>query len=147
MGDKGEGQAARWVVDHFWAWSGRGGKRGKGWEAGACHRNAEMQVRASAAPSSRGRFEVPSQARKGGASPTPPLPGLQWTAEQTLTGMSGGHILHRSHEHKQKPRADSLTQDIWLDTDGQRNLEGSVGSPACNAITCPVSWAKYFCRT
>lgn len=33
VGDKGEGQAARWVVgwvvDHFWAWRG-GGRRGEG---------------------------------------------------------------------------------------------------------------------
>lgn len=48
---------------------------GEGWEAGACHRKAEMQVRASARPSPSGRFEGPSQAGKKEASPAPPLPG------------------------------------------------------------------------
>lgn len=115
---------------------GGGGDKGG---AGACHRKAEMQVRASARPTSSGRFEVSFQAGKGEASSAPPLPGLQWTAEQALTGMSGqrGHRLHQSHKQKQKPQAHSLTHNIWLDTDGQENLETRWGpQPTCHYLSC-----------
>lgn len=33
-GDKGEGHAAQWVVDHFWAGRERGERGERGWEAG-----------------------------------------------------------------------------------------------------------------
>lgn len=42
--------------------------------------------------------------------------------------------------------ANSLAQNNWLDnkTDRQKNPEAQE---ACGVITCPVSWAEYFCRT
>lgn len=129
-------------------WEGR--ERRKGGKLGsreACYRKAEMQVRTSATPVQVAGSKVPSQAGKGRAHRTPSLPGLYWTAEQTLTGMSGGHRVYQSHKHKQKLQANSLTQNIWLETARQRNLEAWWGFPPTSVITCPVSWAEYFCRT
>lgn len=48
-----------------------------------------------------------------------------------------GHREHQSHEHKQKPQANSLTRDIWLDTDGQGNPEARCGPGLqCHYLSC-----------
>lgn len=48
----------------------KGERGGEGWKAGACHRKAEMQVRASAAPVQvAGLRLLPKLAREGSAQP------------------------------------------------------------------------------
>lgn len=67
----------------------KGERGGEGWKAGACHRKAEMQVRASAVPVQvAGLRFLPKLAREGSAQPrlSQGFSGQQ----QTLAGMSGG---------------------------------------------------------
>lgn len=153
-GDRGEGQAAWWVVGHVWAWSRKGGRQ-KGGKPGskehATGKKADMPVRASAAP-----FQVAglrTLPKLGGEGPAPAHLYQSCVDSGTdphghVSGWGGGHRLHRGHEHKRKPQANSLTQNIRLDTGwGRGDARGSVGPPAYGVITCPVSGAEYFCRT
>lgn len=112
----------------------KGERGGEGWKAGACHRKAEMQVRASAAPVQvAGLRFLPKLAREGSAQPRLSQ-GFSGQQSRPSLACLGSHRLHRSHEHKRKPQANSLTQNIWLDTDGQRNLEARWGPQPTMAL-------------
>lgn len=88
-GDRGEGQAAWWVVGHVWAWSRKGGRQ-KGGKPGSKEHatgKADMPVRASAAPFQvAGLRTLPKLGGEGPAQCTSTR--AVWTAELTLTGMS-----------------------------------------------------------
>lgn len=134
--DRGEGQAAQWVADS----TQRDGekKKSKKLEGRNMPRTPQgMPARAPPVPDELSGFGV--------ATHLPPFPGLWQTVEQTLSGMLGHHRVHQSHRHKQEPQVSSLAHNNWLDNKHrQKNPETPQ---ACEVITCPVSWAEYFCRT
>lgn len=129
-GDNGEGHVAQWVVDHFWAGREKGERGERGWEAGELgSRNMPQEDR----DASEGFCRPSSSPHSSGQASFPSWGGMGWPDSTTSRAAvdSGadphwhvwGHRVHQSHEHKRKPQANSLTQDVWLDTDGQGNPE------------------------
>lgn len=117
-GDKGEGQAARWVANHFWAWRGSRRRRGKGGKQE--HATGRLRCKWELLlPQFKWRVcgSFPSWQGRGQPNPTSPRASVDSGADPHWH-VRGSHRLHRSHEHKRKPQANSLTQNIWLDTDG-----------------------------
>lgn len=98
-----------------------------------------MQARASAAPVQAPvqAAELPSQAGEGWASLTPPLPGLRWTVEQTLTGMSGvtGYIRATNTSGSLRPTASHKTSGLTQMGRGTRRLGGLPGLQ-CHYLSC-----------
>lgn len=120
-GDKGEGQAAWWVVDHVWAWRGKGGRQ-KGRKPGSKEHakgKADMPVRASAAPFQVAGLRFLPKLGEEGPAPVHLFPSSVDSGTDPHGHVSDwgvGHRVQRGHEHKRKPQANSLTQNIRLDT-------------------------------
>ena len=149
---KGEGQAAWWVVGHVWAWSGKGGRR-KGGKPGSKEHatgEADMPVRASAAP-----FQVAglrSLPKLGGEGPGPAHLSRSCVDSGTdphghVSAWGGGHRYTGTTNTSGSRRPAASHRTSGSTQGGAEGARGSVGPPAYGVITCPVSGAEYFCRT
>lgn len=82
-----------------------------------------MPVRASAAPRQVAGLRFLPKLGEEGPAPLHLFLSFVGSGTDPHRHVWGGHRAHQGHEHKRKPQVNSLIQDIWLDTGGQRKLE------------------------
>lgn len=146
MGGRGE-TSCRVGGSSGLGWGGEGRERTGSWRARTCHRGPqEMPGRAPATPDQLAGFEVAIPCGDRGACPGPPLRGLWQAVEQTLTGMSGTQTTLKSQTQAEAWGQQPCTKHPAWQCTG-RGTSQLVGTVTYNVITCPVSGAKYFCRT